>query len=426
MDANRKTAFFTLMDIEGKQAYSNLALNHKIAISKPDSAAFVRQLVYGVLENKIYLDYILSHYVKTEVSKLRNSEKTILRMGIYQLGFMESVPAYAAVSESVQLAKRYCRGRDGFINAILRNYLRSGKDIRLPNREDDEVEYLSIKYSYEPWIVRLWLESYEAFFTEELLGAGNQAPDLVIRPNLLRTTKEDLKKRLEQNGYETTDGHLNKDALHVKGSDLIGGRLYKSGMFSVMDESSMEVVSMLDPQPGETIMDVCAAPGGKTMYIAEKMGNVGHVIAQDIYKRKLSLLSQEAERLGISIIETRSWDATRIDSSLEEKADRVLVDAPCSGLGVVRRKPEIKYKKFDAEMRELPEKQLTILTSSSKYVKAGGVLVYSTCTINPEENHRVVLEFLKRNPSFVKEENIQLLPNVNDTDGFYICRMRRK
>ncbi|MDD2484682.1 MAG: 16S rRNA (cytosine(967)-C(5))-methyltransferase RsmB [Eubacteriales bacterium] len=426
MDANRKTAFFTLMDVEGKKAYSNLALNHQIMVSKPDSPAFVRQLVYGVLENKIYLDFIISHYVKTEMCKMRSSEKTILRMGIYQLRYMESVPAYAAVNESVQLAKRFCRGRDGFINAILRNYLRSGKDIKLPSREEDEVQYLAIKYSYEPWIVRLWRESYEAFFTEELLGAGNQTPDLVIRPNLLRTTVDDLKKRLEQNGYETSDGHLVADAIHVKGPDLIGGRLYKSGMFSVMDESSMKVVEMLDPQPGETIMDVCAAPGGKTMYIAEKMKNSGKVIAQDIYKRKLSLLNQEAERLGATIVETRSWDATRIDSSLEEKADRVLVDAPCSGLGVVRRKPEIKYKKFDAEMRELPEKQLMILTSSSKYVKSNGILVYSTCTINPAENHRVVLEFLKRNPAFIKEESIQLLPNVNDTDGFYICKMRRK
>ncbi len=426
MDTNRKAAFFTLMDVEGNKAYSNLALNHHILVCKPDSVAFVRQLVYGVLENKVYLDYLISHYVKTDMSKLRACEKTILRMGVYQLGYMESVPAYAAVNESVQLAKRYCRGRDGFINAVLRNYLRTGKDIKLPNREDDEVEYLAIKYSYEPWIVRLWLENYEAFFTEELLGAGNQTPDLVIRPNLLKTTAEDLKKRLEQNGFEVSDGHLAEGALHVKGQGLIGGRLYKSGMFSVMDESSMMVVNMLDPKPGETIMDVCAAPGGKTMYIAEKMQNSGKIIAQDIYKRKLTLMNEEANRVGATIVETRSWDARRLDSSLEEKADRVLVDAPCSGLGVVRRKPEIKYKKYDAEMRELPEKQLEILSTCSKYVKPKGVLVYSTCTINPDENHRIVLEFLKRNPSFIKEESIQLLPNVNDTDGFYICKMRRK
>ena len=426
MDANRKTAYFTLMDVEGKKSYSNLALNHQIMVGKPDAPAFVRQLVYGVLENKIYLDYLMSHYLKASPEKLKNNERTILRMGIYQLGYMDSVPSYAAVNESVQLAKRFCKGKEGFINAVLRNYLRTGKEIRLPNREDDEVTYLSIKYSYEPWIIRLWLESYEAFFAEELMGAGNMTPDLVIRPNLLKTTTDDLKKRLWSKGYVATEGLLVKEALHIKGHELVGGRLYQSGMFSVMDESSMMVVAMLAPEPGELIMDVCAAPGGKTLYIAEKMNNTGRIIAQDIYRRKLSLLKQDAERVGATNIETRTWDARRVDSDMEEKADRVLVDAPCSGLGVVRRKPEIKYKKFDAEMRELPEKQLDILTASSKYVKAGGVLVYSTCTINPEENHRVVLEFLRRSPNFEKEESIQLLPNVNDTDGFYICKMRRK
>lgn len=426
MDDNRKTAFFTLMDVEGKKSYSNLALNHQITICKPDSPAFVRQLVYGVLENKMYLDYLMAHYLKASPEKLKNSERTILRMGIYQLGYMDSVPSYAAVNESVQLAKRFCKGKEGFINAVLRNYLRTGKEIRLPNREDDEVNYLSIKYSYEPWIIRLWLECYEAFFAEELMGAGNMTPDLVIRPNLLKTTTDELKKRLWSKGFVATDGLLVKEALHIKGHELIGGRLYQSGMFSVMDESSMMVVSMLAPEPGETIVDVCAAPGGKTLYIAEKMNNTGRVIAQDIYRRKLNLLKQDADRVGATIIETRTWDARRVDSEMEGKADRVLVDAPCSGLGVVRRKPEIKYKKFDAEMRELPEKQMDILTASSKYVKNGGVLVYSTCTINPEENHRVVLEFLKRNPNFEKEESIQLLPNVNDTDGFYICKMRRK
>lgn len=426
MDVNRKTAYFTLRDIEVKKSYSNLALNHQIIVGKPDSPTFVRQLVYGVLENKLYLDYIIQNYVKTSLDKMKHCEKIILRMGIYQLAFMNSVPSYAAVNESVILAKRYCRGREGFINAVLRNFLRTGEEIRLPNPEDDEVTYLSIKYSYEPWIVRMWLENYESPFVEELLGAGNIIPDLVIHPNLLKTTKEDLMERLIANGYEVKEGHLVKDAIHVKGQDLIGGKLYNSGMFSVMDESSMMVVSMLAPQPGEMIMDVCAAPGGKTIYIAEKMKNEGTIIAQDIYKRKLGLVEQEAKRNGINIINARTWDSTRLDSSFEEKADRVLVDAPCSGLGVVRRKPEIKYKNYDSEIRDLPLKQLAILSTSSKYVKNGGVLVYSTCTINPDENHRVILEFLKKNPLFEKEESVQLLPNVNDTDGFYICKMRRK
>jgi 16S rRNA (cytosine967-C5)-methyltransferase len=182
---------------------------------------------------------------------------------------------------------------------------------------------------------------------------------------------------------------------------------------------------MLDPQPYETIIDVCAAPGGKTLAIAEKMKNRGSVISWDIYKRKLAIIEKEAERLGVEIVTTRTWDATRVDSSMIQKADRVLVDAPCSGLGVVRRKPEIKYKKKDKDFGELPKKQLAILSASSKYVKPGGTLVYSTCTISQHENQMVIKEFLKRNPGYIKEEELQLLPNVNNTDGFFICRMKK-
>jgi 16S rRNA (cytosine967-C5)-methyltransferase len=182
---------------------------------------------------------------------------------------------------------------------------------------------------------------------------------------------------------------------------------------------------MLDPQPDETVIDVCAAPGGKSLAIAEKMKNRGVVTAWDIYKRKLSIIDKEAQRLGITCIATRTWDATRVDSSLLEKADRVLVDAPCSGLGVVRRKPEIKYKKRSSDIDELPRKQLAILSASSKYLKPGGILLYSTCTISPYENQQVVKEFLKKNPSFSKLEELQLLPNVNNTDGFFICKMKK-
>jgi 16S rRNA (cytosine967-C5)-methyltransferase len=227
-------------------------------------------------------------------------------------------------------------------------------------------------------------------------------------------------------GYHAEDGFLCEESLHVEGRGLLGGKLYESGMFSVQDESSLLAVNMLDPQPGETVIDVCAAPGGKTLAIAEKMRNKGTVFAWDIYKRKLDIVDREAKRLGVNIVTSKTWDATRVDSSMIEKADRVLVDAPCSGLGVIRRKPEIKYKKKTREIDELPKKQLEILSASSKYVKPGGTLVYSTCSISPYENQQVVREFLKKNKNFfVKEEEIQLLPNVNNTDGFFICKMKR-
>ncbi|HWQ80056.1 MAG TPA: 16S rRNA (cytosine(967)-C(5))-methyltransferase RsmB [Anaerovoracaceae bacterium] len=425
MDKNRRTAYLTLLDVEEKHSYSNLALNHHINSGKPESPAFVRELVYGVLENKIYLDHIIGQFVKTPVAKMKSGDLTVLRLGIYQLKFLDGVADYAAVSESVNLAKKFCQGRDGFINGVLRSFQRAGKEVELPDRSMDEVQFLSVKYSYEPWIIELWLSQYAPDFVEELLAAGNNTPDLVIRANALKLSREELKQRITAAGYRAEDGLLCKEALRVEGTGLLSSRLYEGGLFSVQDESSMLAVDMLSPLPDETVMDVCAAPGGKALYIAEKMQNRGKVAAWDIYKRKLSIIDKETERLGISIITTKTWDATRIDSSMAEKADRVLVDAPCSGLGVIRRKPEIKYKKKSPEIDELSEKQLAILSASSKYLKPGGVLVYSTCTISPHENQNVVRNFLKKNPAFGKEEELQLLPNVGGTDGFYICRMKR-
>lgn len=426
MHRDRKTAFVTLMDVEEKKSFSNLALNHHILIQKPDSPAFVRKLVYGVIENKIYLDYILDQLVEKSVEQLKVSDKTVLRMGLYQLLEMDSVPPYAAVQESVNLAKRYCKGREGFVNAVLRRFIREKDQIHLPDQEKNLVQYYSVRYSYAPWIIELWLSIYPAEFVEELLVAGNEAPDLVIRPNLLRTTKENLKNRLIAKGYGVTDGRLIEEAVHVTGQELLEDVLFHDGMFSVQDESSMLAVKMLDPKPGELVVDVCAGPGGKTIYSAEKMENRGEIIAQDIYKKKLDLIEKDAKRSGVNIVTTKTWDATKLDSSLAGKADRVLVDAPCSGLGVIRRKPEIKYKEYDKELKQLPAIQTSMLAASSEYVKTGGTLVYSTCTINAKENQDVVMDFLKRHPVFHLKEEIQILPNIHQSDGFYICKMTRK
>lgn len=423
MDINRKTAYSTLMDVETKKSFSNLALNHHMILSKPDSPGFVRELVYGVLENKMLLDYYIDQLVKTGAASLKASDRTILRMGIYQLGYMDSVPEYAAVNESVVMAKRFCHGRSGFINGVLRGYLKKRDELQLPDRAEDEIRYLSIKYSYEPWIVELWVDEYGVEFTEELLAAGNETPPNTIRLNWLKAKKEDLVEGLEARGFEVQQGEHSPNALYVKGSGLLETEFYKHGLFSVQDESSMMVAEKLNPKHGETIMDVCAAPGGKTMAIAERMNNTGRIISSDVYRRKLDLIDREANRLGIRNVETRPWDATRVDSSMVGKADRVLVDAPCSGLGVVRRKPEIKYKEKSAEMDLLPRKQLAILSASAQYVKVGGTLVYSTCTVNPYENQRVVEDFVRKNSRFVIKEMVQLLPNKDGTDGFFICVM---
>ncbi|MGI6766979.1 MAG: 16S rRNA (cytosine(967)-C(5))-methyltransferase RsmB [Lentihominibacter sp.] len=425
MDANRKTAYLTLKDVEDKKAYSNLALNHKIALNKPNSPAFVRELVYGVLENKLTLDYYIDLLVRDGIDSLKQAELNIIRMGIYQLGYMNSVPEYAAVNESVILAKRYTRGKAGLVNGVLREYQNKKIHLRLPERYEDEIKYLSIKYSYAPWIIETWLKYYSMDFVEKLLAAGNERPPMTIRLNWLKVRKQDLINALKERGFEVEEGRNCENALYVKGSGLLDSDMYEHGLFTPQDESSMIVAEKLNPEHGDFVMDVCAAPGGKTTAIAERMNNTGRIIASDIYRRKLEQVNREAKRLGITNIETRSWDATRVDSTMVGKADRVLVDAPCSGLGVVRRKPEIKYKEKNNDIELLPKKQLAILSASSSYVKSGGTLVYSTCTINPEENEKVVAEFLKKNPSFSKTERMLLLPNVNGTDGFFICVMKK-
>lgn len=426
MDNNRKTAYLALLEVHSRKAYSNLALNHKIAMHRPKNPAFVRELTYGVLERKLTLDYYIDQMVRDGIESLRAQEITILRMGMYQLSYMNSVPEYAAVNECVELAKRYCKSKSGLVNKVLKEFKNNRAVTELPPREEDEIRYLSIKYSYAPWIIEHWLKYYSMDFVEELLEAGNGKAPLTIRLNWLKVRKEDLKKALHERGYETEEGKLCQNAINVKGSGILESELYKHGLFTPQDESSMLVAEKLDPKQGNIVMDVCAAPGGKTTAIAERMNNTGKIYASDIYRRKLDLIDAEARRLGITNIETRSWDATRVDSTMIRKADRVLVDAPCSGLGVVRRKPEIKYKDNTDEIKLLPAKQLAILSASSAYVKPGGTLVYSTCTINPEENEQVAGAFLKKHGDFEKVEDTLLLPNTNGTDGFYICVMKKE
>ncbi len=426
MDNNRKTAMEILTEVETRKAYSNIALNSFIAKNKPDAQGMVREIVYGVLKNKLYIDYILSQFVSTPLSKLKANTLSILRMGIYQMTFMHSVPEYAAVNESVKLAKKFAAGQSGFINGVLRAYARKKTTIELPKKEEDLALYLSVKYSYVPWIVRLWLENFEADFVEDLLRFGNETPKLSIRVNGLKENRDNLIEKLTLEGFEAEKGLLAEEAIHIKGSDLLRSPLFANGEFSVQDESSMLAVSILDPKPGDLVLDVCAAPGGKTLFIAEKMKNQGKVIAWDLYDHKLDLLNKAALRNGITIIETKSWDSTVVDPLYLNQADRVLVDAPCSGLGVIRKKPEIKYGKDSGIIEALSLIQLKILSTASGYVKPGGVLLYSTCTISALENEQIILSFLDENKAFEMVYQKQLFPNVEHTDGFFISKLLKK
>ena len=255
MDANRKTAYLTLVDVEAKRAYSNLALNHKIALTKPSSPAFVRELVYGVLENKLKIDYYIDTLVKNGIGSLKNPELIILRMGIYQLGYMDSVPEYAAVNESVVLAKKYSKGKAGLINGVLREYQNRKISLRLPERDLDEIRFLSLKYSYAPWIIELWMKYYSKEFVEELLAAGNRRPPMTVRINWLKIIKEDLIDALEERGFRVTNGTICQNAINVKGSGLLSSDLYEMGLFTPQDESSMLVAEKLDPKHGDLVIE---------------------------------------------------------------------------------------------------------------------------------------------------------------------------
>jgi len=439
----RQYALEILIDVDINNAYSNLAINKHLRdkeIEKIDKR-LITELVYGVIENRIYLDFIIKTLSKIRMKKINNSVLNILRLGLYQIIFLDKIPAFAAVNETVKLAKKIDFRSVGFINGILRNYLRNKDLIKIPLLEDQPISSLSITYSHPEWLVEKWIEEFGLEDTEKLLKANNETPPLTVRTNTLATTKDELKKLLINENLGVSDGVYIKEALNIANAASIEElESFKMGYFQVQDESSMMVAHILDPKPGDTVIDVCAAPGGKTTHIAQLMKNQGKILARDIYDHKLKLIQQNAERLKINIIKTQCYNAKELDVDLIGKFDKVLVDAPCSGLGIIRRKPELKYNKKPDNIQEITELQLDILSNSSRYLKTGGTMVYSTCTITREENSMVVEKFLNNNKEFEAidvcdnipeplihtEKFLQLYPHKHGTDGFFISKLRKK
>ncbi len=424
MEINRKTAFEVLVDIEKKSAYANISLNNHIAKNRPDDPAFVRELCYGVIKNKLLLDYVLKYYVSRGYHKLHVNDAVLLRMGAYQLLKMNAVPDYAAVSETVELAKHFAHGRERFINGVLRSLAGKKFDIKYPTVDKDPWKYLSIMYSCNEWIVDILIATYGIRGAEEYLKASNLTPDLCIRVNILKTYREELIGLLTEAGFEATPSEHTDRGIIVKGTGLLNTSMFQAGLFSVQDEASIIASDTVAPKRGEFIVDCCAAPGGKTAAIAEEMNNDGRILAMDIYENKIGQIEKLCKSHGIDIVSVEAHDSTKRKPELISKADRVLCDVPCSGLGVIRRKPEIKYsvmKNLDA----LYDKQRRILNASSAYVKKGGALIYSTCTVNPMENGKQVERFLEDNKKFSLEREIHLTPLIG-TDGFYIAKMIRE
>lgn len=415
----RKFAVKALIKIENEASYSNLTLNSLFAdseISGSDKALATR-LVYGVLERKITLDYVLGNFIKTPLKKVQVFSLMSLRIALYQIMFMDKIPQSAAVNESVKLVKQSKESRNsGFVNAVLRNILRS--ETLLPNGES--VSDLSIIYSCPKEIIESFIKDYGIESTKELLKSSLEPAPLTIRVNTLKTDIDTFKKNI---GVECVDTTLFGGLILKQGIDVAKNQLYKDGHFYVQDLASQTVVSVLSPKANERMLDMCSAPGGKSFSSAVLMENKGEIISCDLYDHKCRLIKASAKRLGLSIIKPTVCDATVFNSDLG-LFDCVLCDVPCSGLGIIRRKPEIKYKNFD-EFDNLPQIQLAILENAKNYLKNNGRILYSTCTLRKAENDNIVNEFLAKNPEFQLKYSHTFMPHIDGTDGFY-CALLEK
>lgn len=437
----RELAMQILLDVHENKAYSNLEINKylKEDIDFRDEN-LIREMVYGVLENNIYLDYIISKASKLAFKKIHKKILEILRLGIYQILFMDRIPNRAAVDEAVKLAKKHGnRGSIGFVNGILREIVRN-TDSYTKVETGDKIKDLSIKYSHPDFLVKEWVEDYGLEFTKNLIKANNKTPNLNIRVNSLKISRDELFKRLSQKGLEMSKGKLAKDCLIIHNPRRITElEEFKKGLFTIQDESSMLVGQLMNPKEGSRIIDISAAPGGKSTHLGQIMNNSGYILSRDIHKHKLRLIEENAKRLGITIIETEMYDGLNFDEKLKESFDYCLLDAPCSGFGIIRRKPEIKLNKGKKDISDLAKLQYKMLDRAKGYIKRGGALIYSTCTISQEENLGLIKEFLAKNKNFsldkmdkIGEEEglnnldqgyIQLFPNIHGTDGFFIARL---
>lgn len=443
MGQARKAALEALLRVERENAYSNLALSwavKKYALDGRD-ASLAGALLYGVLEQKLLLDYVIGSYSKTPLKKLQPEVLGILRMGVYQLLFLDKVPDSAAVNESVKLAKyKKLFPASGFINGLLRAVSRAQVKYTLPGEKKDWLSYASIKYSCPKEIILLWQRAYGEETTRSLLKTLSGRPPITARVNTLLTSRDELARRLSrEEGIEAAPVPFLQNALALTHTGAIeSSQAFMDGLFTVQDLSSQLLCELLSPKPGSVLSDVCAAPGGKSMNCAMHMENRGEIYAYDLYEHKISLMEQAAKRLHIGIVKPSVRDAL-CDAPLVP-SDYILCDVPCSGLGLLRRKPEIRYKK-DLGLDTLPELQYRILENSSRYLKKGGTLFYSTCTLNPGENSGVVRRFLTGHPDFAplplsipkgirrgtgeNENELTLFPHVNGTDGFFISAMKR-
>ncbi|HZJ57750.1 MAG TPA: 16S rRNA (cytosine(967)-C(5))-methyltransferase RsmB [Clostridia bacterium] len=444
MDRVRKTALIILKDVNEEGKYANISLKENLnRISFQDrDASFVTRLVYGTLENQAFIDNVLRKFAK--MRGVNPWVENILRLGCYQILFLDRVPDSAACNESVKLCVGFGFGSlKGFVNGVLRNISRHKKELMASEPIPTDTKSLASLYGFPLWLVDLWAGEYGVDVARAIMESTIGANYITLRINKARISRDGLINELKQQGIKAAESPYFNNALRVEGiGNIQANPLYKKGMFTVQGESSMLVSQILTPKPGECILDACSAPGGKAIYIAELMGMTGKVYARDIHEHRVGLIDKSIERMGITNIETGVQDAGEFNPKMEQSMDRVLIDAPCSGWGVLHKKPDIRLRIEERDMESLYRLQREILSTCRRYVKPGGTLVYSTCTINPWENHKAIEGFVEKYPEFVLEDfnrelpmglkdatigegMIQLFPHRHGVDGFFIAKMRR-
>lgn len=410
----RKTAVKVLVKIEKEGTYSNLGVAEALKNSelKLQDKYLATAIIYGVLDRKITLDYILSKFLKTHINKTEPFTLMVLRSALYQIKYMDKIPESAAVNEAVKIMKSSKFSRNaGFVNGVLRSVLRT--DVEIP--KGDSAEDLSVRYSCPLWIVESFLMDYGLADTKALLEESLKPAPTVLRINTVKADISEIEKEYEikENSIELT-----------KGIDISNSELYKKGLVYAQDYASQRAVEILSPKSGDRVLDLCSAPGGKAFTMANLMGNKGEILACDLYPHRVELIERTAKRLGLDIIKTAVADATRYNPKLGE-FDCVLCDVPCSGLGVIRRKPEIKYNALPC-LEELKNIQLSILKNAVKYLKKGGKLLYSTCTLRREENEKLVISFQKEYNDLCKVYEHTFMPHKDGTDGFYCALFEKR
>jgi len=453
VDPIREIALNVLNRIYTQKSYLNITLNKILDQENIDyrDAALINELTYGVVRNKDKLDWIINQFSRKNFLPISIHIKNILRMGVYQLLFLSKIPDYAACNESVQLAKKYGNlDLSRFVNSILRNIIRNKNNIYWPDKHKEPLLYLSKVYSHPEWVIKRWLDRFGFEKTIQICEWNNTIPPLVIRTNTLKISSFELKKMMERQNIVVREGIFVPEALYIKGlPNITNFFAYQEGYCQIQDEASMLVSHLLNPLPGETVIDICSAPGGKTTHLAQLMNNQGIIFAFDLYPERLITVKKNCQRLGINIVKIIKGDATELNSEFFRKADKVLVDVPCLGLGILRRKPDLKDKEYSLKrLQQLSQLQIQILSNASQYVKTDGSLVYSTCSTEPEENEGVIKRFLSENIDFkledisvfVREKGLQkvnqsaeegflqIFPGISgvDLDGFFMAKLIRK